>query len=221
MHLSDETLVAYVDGELSPEQSRDVEARVAADAELAATVEALREGSSALHAAFNEPLRAPIPDRLTKLFDAPTVTGVPGTRSSSWHWLIGPIAAPIAASVLVLVVGLGGAFVFTEWQVERKIARLEATRAVDRQMLAAAVALALETHVSGEPAVWSNPDSGSSGTIKPVRTFRAANGQWCREYTQTADLTTEPIQPLHRRAIACRDPDGQWQTRLEIAGTDS
>ncbi len=224
MHLSDETLVAYVDGELSPEQSRDVEARVAADAELAATVEALREGSSALRAAFNEPLRAPVPDRLTKLFDAPTMTGEAagmGPRSSSWRWLSGPVAAPIAASVLALVVGLGGAFVFAEWQVESKIARLEATRAADRQMLAAAVALALETHVSGELAAWSNPDSGSSGTVEPVRTFRAASGQWCREYIQTADLTTEPIQLLRRRAIACRDPDGQWQTRLEIAGTNS
>jgi len=219
--LSDETLVAYVDGELSPEQARDVEAQVTADAELADTVEALRAGSSALHAAFSEPLRAPVPDRLTKLFATPGSPGAPGRRSSFWRWLSGPMAAPIAASVLILAVGLGGSFVFSEWQVERKIARLEASRAADRRILAAAVTLALETHVSGKPAAWRNPDSGSSGTIEPVRTFRAVSGQWCREYIQTADLTTDLFQPLPRRAIACRNPGGQWQTRLEIAKTDS
>lgn len=155
--LSDEMLIAYMDGELPPEQARDVEAQVAADIELAAMVEALRKESSALRVAFNEPLRTPVPDRLSKLFDAPAVP----------------------------------------------------------------VALALETRVSGKPATWRNPDSGSYGTVEPVRTFRAANGQWCREYIQTADLAAELFQPARRRAIACRDPDGQWRTRLELAKTDS
>jgi len=123
--------------------------------------------------------------------------------------------------MMALAVGLGGAFVFAEWQVERKIARLEAVRAADRQMLAAAVSLALETHVSGKPAIWNNPDSGSYGTVEPVRTFRAASGQWCREYIQTADFAAESFQSERRRAIACREPDGQWQTRLEVAETDS
>jgi len=81
MRLSDEILIAYVDGELPPDQVRDVEAQVAADAALAATVDALRAGSSVLRAAFNEPMRAPVPDRLTKLFDAapaPRGTRPPG-----------------------------------------------------------------------------------------------------------------------------------------------
>jgi surface antigen len=83
-------------------------------------------------------------------------------------------------------------------------------------MLAAAVALALESNVSGKLATWRNPDSGSNGTVEPVRTFRAASGQWCREYIQTADLTTESIQSERRRGIACRDSDGQWRTRVEL-----
>ena len=218
--LSDEILIAYVDGELPPDQVRDVEAQVAADADLAATVESLRAGSSVLRAAFNEPLRAPVPDHLSKLFEAEPAPG-PTAQSSAWRWLGGPLAAPLAASVMALAVGLGGAFVFAEWQVERKIARLEAIRAADRQMLAAAVSLALETHVSGKPATWKNPDSGSYGTVEPVRTFRAASGQWCREYIQTADLTTDSFQSERRRAIACRDPNGQWQTRLEVTETNS
>ena len=216
--LSDEMLIAYVDGELPPEQIRDVEALVAADAELAASVEAFRAGSSVLRGAFNEPLHAPVPERLTKLFEeAPA----PVAQSSSWRWLSGPAVAPIAASVMALVVGLGGAFVFSDWQVERKIARLEALRAADRQMLTETVNLALETHVSGKLATWQNPDSGSYGTVEPVRTFRASSGQWCREYIQTVEMVTESFLPMKRRAIACRDPDGQWQTRVEITETDS
>jgi surface antigen len=216
--LSDEILVAYVDGELPSEQARDVEAQIAADPELAVTAEALRAGSSALHAAFNEPLRAPIPDRLIQVLGAPAA---PDRRSFSWRWFTGPLAAPIAVSVLALVVGLGSAFMYADWRIERKIAGIEATRAADRQMIADAVALALESNVSGKLATWRNPNSGSYGTVEPVRTFRAAGGEWCREYVQTVDLITESFQPIKRRAIACRETDGQWRTRMEIPGTNS
>ena len=210
---TDETLIAYVDGELSPEQVDEVEARLADDAELAAEIDSLRQASAVLHAAFNEPLRGPVPDRLTRIFAPPPAAAM---GSFGWRRFGGPFAAPIAASLLMLGVSLGGAYVIAEWQVERRIARLEAVRAADQQILAAAVTKALETHVSGKPATWRNPESGSYGTIEPVRTFRAANGQWCREYIETADLVAQSVQAERRRGIACRDPDGQWRTRLEL-----
>ncbi len=209
---TDETLIAYVDGELSPELVGDVEARMAVDRELAAEVDSLRRGSAVLHAAFNDPLHEPVPDRLTRIF-APSAAAI---GSFGWRRFGGPVAAPIAASLLMLAVSLGGAYVVAEWQVERRIARLEAVRAADQQILAAAVTKALETHVSGKAAAWRNPESGSYGTIEPVRTFRAAGGQWCREYVETADLVSEGAQSERRRAIACREPDGQWRTRLEL-----
>jgi surface antigen len=213
---TDETLSAYVDGELSPEQVAELEARLAGDAELAAEIDTLRQGAAALHAAFNEPLREPVPDHLARIFAAPPAAA---KRSFGWAGFGSGFAVPIAASLLMLAVSLGGAYAISEWQVERKIARLEAVRAADRQMLATAVTKALETHVSGKPAAWNNPETGSYGTIEPVRTFRAASGQWCREYVETADLVTESVPSERRRGIACRDPDGQWRPRLELLQT--
>ncbi len=83
-------------------------------------------------------------------------------------------------------------------------------------MIQAAVSLALETHVSGAPAEWHNPDSGSRGRVEPVRTFKISTGQWCREYVHTLEFHGRWELRESRRAIACRGADGVWKTRLQL-----
>ncbi len=62
----------------------------------------------------------------------------------------------------------------------------------------------------GQQIAWNNPQTGRSGTVTPVRegTYQAT-GQYCREYQ-----TTVKIGGREERAygIACRQPDGSWQT---------
>ncbi|SDK97353.1 Transmembrane transcriptional regulator (anti-sigma factor RsiW) [Pseudomonas delhiensis] len=59
--VSDETLVAFIDGELDAEQAREVEARIAADAELAQRFDSLCCGGQGLAEAFDALLeRAPL-----------------------------------------------------------------------------------------------------------------------------------------------------------------
>lgn len=67
---------------------------------------------------------------------------------------------------------------------------------------------ALEYKSSGGSAAWSNPDSGHSGSITPTRTFIAANGKPCREFTQSiyVDGRQESVTDT-----ACRQSDGTWQ----------
>lgn len=61
---SDETLIAYLDGELDTESRSEVESWLEADAELRDHVAALAASAEALRAAFEPVLHEPVPERL-------------------------------------------------------------------------------------------------------------------------------------------------------------
>lgn len=71
-----------------------------------------------------------------------------------------------------------------------------------------AAADALENAPTGATSNWTNPDSGNSGTITPVRTYQTAQGQYCREYQQTVTVAGQTQQAY---GTACREPDGTWR----------
>ena len=66
----------------------------------------------------------------------------------------------------------------------------------------------LETQRTGSTEKWSNPDSGHSGTVTPTRTYYAADGKPCRDFTQTISVEGEMEEV---KATACRQDDGTWQ----------
>jgi len=60
----------------------------------------------------------------------------------------------------------------------------------------------------GEPIVWSNPESGNSGTVVATREGTAQNsGKLCREYHHTVYVGGEPQDAY---GVACREVDGSW-----------
>jgi len=78
----------------------------------------------------------------------------------------------------------------------------------DKRMASEAAQKAFESNRAGQASVWSNPDTGNSGTITPTRTTQLANGQYCREYKQTI---TVGGQTENAYGTACRQPDGSWK----------
>jgi surface antigen len=78
----------------------------------------------------------------------------------------------------------------------------------DRQYAAQTTQTALEKAPSGTVSTWSNPDSGHSGTVTPVRTYQASSGQYCREYQQTVVVGGKSQSAY---GTACRQPDGSWK----------
>lgn len=66
----------------------------------------------------------------------------------------------------------------------------------------------LETQRTGTTQTWSNPDSGHSGTVTPTKTYIAADGKPCRDFTQTISVDGQMEEV---RATACRQEDGTWQ----------
>lgn len=212
-----ERLIAYLDGELDAEAAGAVESAIAADPKLAETATALGADLATIRAAFGEPLRAEVPQRLIAAVDGAfaqrrTVSDGGAGRGYFRH----PAWGAVAASIIAVVAGLAGADFFAERSVKREFARMETARAADRAIVQATISRVLETRVSGSQAQWRNPDSGSEGTIEPLRTFKISTGQWCREYIHSAEYRGWREWRTTLRAVACRESDGRWKTRLSL-----
>ncbi len=61
---------------------------------------------------------------------------------------------------------------------------------------------------TGKPQSWQNSQSGNSGMIQPQPSYQGANGQVCRDYTQTVLIGGKKETAYGR---ACRQADGSWQ----------
>ena len=66
----------------------------------------------------------------------------------------------------------------------------------------------LEYYRSGTQGRWQNPDTGNAGTLTPTRTYRLADGTYCREFEQMA--IAEGVT-ARTRGTACRQPDASWR----------
>jgi surface antigen len=80
--------------------------------------------------------------------------------------------------------------------------------AADRAAMERSTQYALENNRVDEPYPWKNPDSGHYGSTTPKKTYRTAEGQYCREYQQTVVIGGEEQQAY---GTACRQPDGSWK----------
>ncbi len=78
----------------------------------------------------------------------------------------------------------------------------------DRLSIAQSSQKALEFSPVGHAVEWRNPASGHYGHVAPVKTFKAADGRFCREFYQTAIIGGKEEKAYGK---ACRQPDGQWQ----------
>ena len=78
----------------------------------------------------------------------------------------------------------------------------------DKLMMERTTQASLEHVQSGQTSSWSNPDSGHSGTVTPVKTYQTNSGQYCREYQQTVTVGGDQQEAY---GTACRQPDGSWK----------
>ena len=216
----DDRLGAYLDGELSAEAAKAFEAVLERDPDLRDQAQALRTTNDVIRHAFDAPLHDTVPTRLHDTieagFAARRASAGSGADADNGAGQTTPAFGGLrwAASVAALIAGFGGGYWLAENRNADALAQLEALRAMDRSLIERTVNEVLEKQLSGTVVDWQNPNSGSHGTVTPIRTYRSEAGQWCREYvqvTQTPDGRTES-----HRAIACRETDGAWRMRAEI-----
>lgn len=178
MSISDETLMAYADGELAQPEREEVERAMRGDPELAARVARHRALRADVFGAFAPVLEEPLPARLTaaalpdkvpRLADvAAAVPAAPRVPRHGWSWAEwGGMAASVAVGVLAGSVLLGGN------QSQSGIAS-----AGGALVATGALAQALSSQLAG-----SAPRGALDGANVTIGvSFAAKDGAWCRSF---------------------------------------
>lgn len=78
----------------------------------------------------------------------------------------------------------------------------------DWQLLGDTVDLALNTGRDGQRFEWSNPDTGSSGTLEPAPATGRYAGGGCRRLKMENHAGNESSRSSH---TFCRQEDGSWK----------
>ena len=200
--ISDEVLMAYVDGELPEEERKALQAALARDAPLMQRLESFVFTRGPLLPAYNAVLSAPIPERISQLLavaepPVPRRT-TPSGGSSKLRRIVAGFWAPFLSPAAAIPVVVAGAAV--GWLLARG-AQTEFVSLDSRGGLVASVAM--------QAALESTPKdvragAGSSLVLEPTFTFATAKGGWCRQY-----------RLFHRdgqaaSGVACRD-QGVWR----------
>lgn len=198
MNISDETLMAYVDGELDAAARAAVDAAVADDPALGARLARQQALAGRLRAAFDDVLEEPLPPRLLAAARAPAAASprAAGLRTRGggvglvrhWSW---PQWGALAAS---LIIGLLAGYTLPRHTPAGLVA--ENGRLIAR----GALANALSEQLASEPSDGSPP-------LRIGLSFRAKSGDYCRTFT----LAGDDQQPPHA-GLACKEgPD--WHVR--------
>lgn len=192
--IDEDTLQAYVDGELDADAAARVDAALAHDAVLARRVQQARALRTQLHAAFDPVLDEPVPARLSALLKPPAAPPLAGGRHAhAMHrraprrWYVG---AALAASAALLAVALWWPHVGGDM-----------LRMHDGQSFAAGpLEHALDHALASEP----EPDA----PVAIGLSFRSHDGHICRSFM----LHRAPA----RAGLACHGDDG-WSVPVITA----
>ena len=201
-HYDDETLGAYVDGELERGTAAALEADIRNDpilqrraADLRAVNAALRDWSAGL-----VPPRETVP---------PAGAIFANQNSRRRHAPSGfkPLWSHALAAGIALVFGLGlGQFV----SISPRQNGPGVEEAANRLLQAA-----LEHTVSGQAISWSDNAAHQTVTVEPLRTYRATS-TFCREYRETAVIAAQASERT-MYGLACRNPEGIWNVEYTLA----
>lgn len=67
---------------------------------------------------------------------------------------------------------------------------------------------ALNNNAVGQPAYWTNTNSGANYQVVPTKNVAIGDNPYCREYRTVANIAGRRQQMY---GTACRQPDGSWQ----------
>jgi hypothetical protein len=209
---SDETLVAYADGELGAEESAEIEARLRLDPEVAARLESLTRAGELARRAYEPALTEPVPRHLVDLVRGQgqgqgqgqdTAQGDDtGHTAQIIEYLatrrpirMPPAWRPMAAAAGVVLCVAATVGLFLQAETDRRMARPGPD--IERLLLEHPSYVGVET---------------AEGTAMVLHSFRDADSRFCREFEVIGAETV-------RHAIACA-PEGtlDWTVVADYAG---
>lgn len=198
MQISDETLMAFADGELPPHEAERIEAEVKRDPLLAARVERFRAVRRALKSAYDSVVEEPIPDRLKALLHdvelnepqkPATVVDINAARSRRFGGP--PVWAAIAATLVIGV--LAGRWSSPDSLFVTEGGHVRAGSTLSR---------VLDTRLASAP-------ENSGADLRVGLSFREQGGDYCRTFSGRA-----------MAGLACRENDA-WEIRVATATAEN
>lgn len=215
----DEVLMAYADGELTPEESQTLERMLRRDPVLRARVEPFIRTREHLASAFDGTLHEPVPERLV----AAIRRASPPARLSLADTSAGSSVRDILRAAFALLAPAGFSFtpalaagVTALVVTGAAIGWMAGSASVPSSLIAAsgadlvatgALARALEANPSGAAARTDEPHT----TVVPVLSFNTADGTVCREYRIRSAEADRDFAGL-----ACRNADGVWHVAQHV-----
>ncbi len=206
--LSDETLMAYADGELDDAERIRVGKILDGNPEARARLRVFQTTGNSLAPAFDPPER-PLPAALSVPVRGDAQSEARGGMSSwadrlrDWLHTVSAQQAALAAAVIALAF-TGGAL----WQRTMPSAPGEAAlMAAEDGGFRAAGRLAGVLETAG-----SDPSGPEHAEIAVLQTFRNAEGGYCREY-----VLRGPGEAGYAAGVACRRADGAWRIAVHAA----
>ena len=199
--ISDEIIMAYVDGELDKEQSETVRKALKNNPGLQGKAVLFQDTSSMLDGIYDAPLNEKAPNRLLdtiKTFHQET----PWEKITALFRRIFPapvMQQPLAAALLaVLIIGSG---FFSYLNIPA------ATTTDDFPSIVKSKAFrdGMETIPSGRIITLAEHKS----QMIPVTTFQDTTGNFCRQFELISGSESNPV---FSQGIACRIPGGEWKT---------
>jgi hypothetical protein len=210
-HLSDETLMAYADGQLTSSEMARIELLLASDPDLRARLEVFRATGRDLASLFDDHLNAPLPPRLKRFTLAPQadLSKIFDLGSRRQRQLLPGLWGfrLAAASAAILAVGIGIGWLAHGSPRGNSTALGELVKLADDRMIAGLpLQHALDTLPSGKQVATPLAERKSSSLAVQL-SFVDHSQNYCRRYE--IGLSSKE----HYGGIACH-LDGEWKIKL-------
>lgn len=218
--ITDEILVAYADGELTPEEHAALETRLIEDPELAEQARVfLNTGRTALSELYNDGRNAPVPDHLSALvLDNAPATGVVNSVRKWWaqyrtdRAFETKMTVPFgwknatALSLGLIIGGIAGWMGYGLNEMRHPAGSIGVAAHGN-------VLTALEMQPAGRFLPLKNSSSHDT-KFKVLLTFHSRTGEICRQYHLVSQRQTKPMSSFV--GVACRQSGGGWQIMVHV-----
>jgi len=228
MELTNEKIMAYVDGELSPEESAEVKSAIHSSGSATAQMEKFRKSRDLLIREYGSIKNEPVPDHLinTVLVNTEAVeenyiekgaalrrspdSGLSDSQEekgfkkyfSSW-----PMYSMAASLMLGLILGIGVISITDESGLDGDSPYL--IRNVDQNLQKLAVALAREISENPDNSRYDFEVGDEIVSLELRSNFINIAGESCKLMESNARTTLELKQKF---IVSCRDSDNEWYT---------
>lgn len=208
--ITDEILMAYVDGELGEKQADDIRAAIEADPNLHERIEKFQDSMTMLQGLYDAPLHEPVPERLLQAARGTKTETVTSSASKNpeesnvvsrfFNLFHLPSLQPAyaMAAICILVIGIGTGHLLTNRKQPKQYSFFLHSNTFNQ---------GLEKTVSGQSFYLNDRHV----KITPVSTFVDKTQRYCRQYEVVMESVDNTQISL---GIAFRDTSGIWKTML-------